>query len=154
MYEILEMAEVRHRTNLEANRDHVGRRVNGESMDMYLLPEGVARQDGSGRVIALDAARGKPLLLRLGITRIMEQESLDISLWGSADKLTWKLLQVFPPKFYCGNYSLPLNLARYPDVRYLRADWKMSRWLRNDEPAPLFGFYLLVEEAQMQGVGA
>ena len=122
-------------------------------MPMFLLPENVARQDGFGADCALGSDRGKPLLLTLGITRTMEQESLEISVWGSSDKRDWKLLQVFPQKFYCGTYSLVLELADHPEVRYLRASWKMNRWGQGDS-VPLFGFYLTAQEARLQAVGA
>ncbi len=125
----------------------------GGGMPMFLLPENVARQDGSGADCPLGAGRGKPLRITLGITRSMEQESLEIAVWGSADRKDWKLLQVFPLKFYCGTYSLLLDLAQHPEVRHLRASWKMSRWGGGD-PSPLFGFYLTAEEAQAQAVGA
>ncbi len=118
-----------------------------------ILPENEARQDGSSGDIPLEAGRGKPLLLTLGITRIVEQESLELSLWGSTDKERWRLLETFPRKFYCGTYSLLLDLTRHPDVRYLRAQWKMSRWGRG-ESTPLFGFYLAAEEAKMQAARA
>src|SRR5580658_3657581 len=94
----------------------------------FLLPESVARQDGASAVFALEAARCKPLLLTLGITRIMEQESLEISIWGSSDQKTWELLRAFPQKFYCGTYSMSLELDRHPEIRFLRAQWKMNRW--------------------------
>jgi len=122
----------------------------------FLLPENVARRDGDGAVIALDAARGKPLLLTLGITRIVESESLEVSVWGSPesknDKRNWKLLGSFPPKNYCGTYSLTLDLTRRPEVAFLRAGWKMARWNRTGEP--LFGFYLFAEELLVQAAGA
>lgn len=123
-------------------------------MTAYLLPESVARQDGSSQEIALEAARCRPLQLTLGITRIVEQESLDISLWGSSDKESWKPLTSFPRKFYCGTYSLLLDLAQHPEICYLRADWKMRRWGRGEEPAPLFAFYLFAEEPKLQAAGA
>ncbi len=127
-------------------------------MPMFLLPENVARQDGFGAHCALGSDRGKPLLLTLGITRTMEQESLEISVWGSSDERDWNLLQVFPRKFYCGTYSLVLDLNGHPEVRYLRAGWKMNRWGHNNvthgDSVPLFGFYLTVEESRLQAVGA
>ena len=86
-------------------------------MAMYLLPENVARQDGTGAVIALETVRGKELLLTLGITRSIEQESLEISIWGSSDRERWRLLETFPRKFYCGSYSLMLDLKRHADLR-------------------------------------
>src|SRR5713101_9594652 len=118
-----------------------------------LLPEITARVDGSSAAIVLGAARGKPLLLTLGITRILEQESLDVSIWGSADKLDWQLMAAFPQKFYCGTYSMLLDLSRHPELAYLRVQWKMGRW-GCGEPAPLFGFYLLAEEARVRVAGA
>jgi hypothetical protein len=117
----------------------------------FFLPESVAHQDGAGPVIGLDEDRGKPLLLTLGITRTIEQESLEISLWGSPDKENWQVLATFPQKFYCGTYSLLLDLSRQFDIGYLRVQWKMSCWGRSDA-GPLFGFYLLAEEAKLHAV--
>jgi len=121
-----------------------------------LLPESLAQHDGAGAVIALDAARGKPLLLTLGITRIVEQESLDVCIWGSEgsnDRQNWQLLQAFPPKYYCGTYTVLLDLSRHLDIRYLRVHWRMSRWCRG-EITPLFGFYLSAEEEIVHAMGA
>jgi hypothetical protein len=122
-------------------------------MTKVLLPENVAQQDGAGAAIALDSARGKPLLLTLGITRIVELESLEVSVWGSPDSRNWKLLQAFPRKAYCGTYSMALDLSRYREVRHLRAQWKMIRWGRG-QIAPLFGFYLLAEDPVLHAVSA
>ena len=114
----------------------------------FLLPEGIARADGTGPEFDLGPKRGKLLVLTLEITRIIEQESLDVSVWGSADGENWSLrpLTKFPPKFYCGIYSVLLNLAAQPDIRFVRIDWKMSRWSRN-EATPMFGFYVYAEES-------
>jgi hypothetical protein len=122
-------------------------------MALYLLPESVARQDGAGAAIALDEVRGKELLLTLGITRTIQQESLEISIWGSPDRERWRLLETFPKKFYCGTYSMVLNLKRHADVRHLRVQWKMHRW-GGIETVPLFGFHVRMEETKLQAVGA
>lgn len=122
----------------------------------FLLPESLVEQDGSGAIIALDAARGKPLLLTLGVTRIVEQESLEVCIWGSGtshDKQNWRMLQAFPRKFYCGTYSVLLDLTRHREIRYLRAQWKISRWGRG-EITPLFGFYLFAEDEMLHAAGA
>ena len=118
-----------------------------------ILPENIARQDGSSADIPLETGRGKPLLLTLGITRIVEQESLEISVWGSTDKEDWRLLGTFPRKYYCGTYPMLLDLSRHADVRYLRAQWKVSRWGRG-ETTPLFDFYLSAEETRVQAARA
>lgn len=113
-----------------------------------LLPESIARADGTGPEFDLGPKRGKLLVLTLGITRILEQQSLEILVFGSSDGDQWdaKPLAKFPPKFYCGLYSILLNLGSRSDVRYLRVQWKMSRWSKR-EKMPMFGFYLFVEES-------
>ena len=113
----------------------------------FLIPETVVREDGSGTAIDLGSAQGKALLVTLGITRILEQESLDVSIWGSVDGSEWgtKPLLAFPQKFYCGTYSTLVDLSGNPDLKYLRVHWKMSRWGRG-EPSPMFGFYVFAEE--------
>jgi len=114
----------------------------------FLLPESVARADGTGPEFHLGPKSGKLLVLTLGITRIIEQESLEISVWGSPDGQSWGLrpLATFPPKFYCGIYSILLNLSSRPDTEYLRVQWKMSRWSKG-ETTPMFGFYVYAEES-------
>jgi len=113
-----------------------------------LLPESIVRADGIGPEIDLGSKRGKLLVLTLGITRILEQESLEIAICGSGNGQQWDLkpLAKFPPKFYCGLYSILLNLGARPDVEYLRVHWKMSRWSKR-ESVPMFGFYVYAEES-------
>lgn len=118
-----------------------------------LLPECVARQNGIGAEIAIEAGSGRHWLLTLDITRIVEQESLEVSIWGSPDKSSWKLLDVFPRKSYCGTYIQLLDLQNRPQIRFLRAEWKLSRW-GGTEDVPLFEFSLCAEEAKLQAVGA
>jgi len=114
----------------------------------FLVAETVVREEGAGQEIALGASQGKRLLLTLGITRIVEQESLDVSIWGSADGASWgtKPLAAFPQKFYCGTYQVELDLTAHPEVSHIRAQWKVNRWGRGDA-TPLFGFYLFAQEA-------
>jgi hypothetical protein len=119
----------------------------------FLLPEAVIRQDGEGPVLSLGSSQGKLLLLTLGITRIIEQESLDISIWGSADEASWgdKPLAAFPQKFYCGTYQLLIDLNDHPGVQFLKAKCKVARWGRG-EPKPLFGLYLFAQETLPRAV--
>jgi hypothetical protein len=116
----------------------------------FLLPETVAHQDGVGAELKLD--RATPLLLTLSIHRIIEHESLEVSVWGSPDGREWRPLASFPQKSYCGCYSMELDLTIRPDIRVLRAQWKMGRWTRGKRP--LFGFDLFVEELKMRHAGA
>jgi hypothetical protein len=118
----------------------------------FLLTETVARQDGTGSRIDVEAS-GITLQLTLGITRIIEQASLHLSIWGSPDGEQWHHLAAFPGKSYCGTYSMMLDLSRQPEIRHLRAEWKMGRG-GSGETGPVFGFYLLGEEVKLRCVGA
>lgn len=114
----------------------------------FLLPEAVIREDGNGLELELGPARGRPLLVTMGITRTLEQQSLDMSVWGSGDNVSWgeKPLACFPQKFYCGSYQILLDLTERPEVRYLRAAWKVNRWGYSPQK-PLFGLYVVIEES-------
>jgi hypothetical protein len=123
-------------------------------LPQFLLPETVARQDGAGAEINVEISGSDTvLLLTLGITRVLEAECLDVSIWGSADGEHWEELASFPHKCYCGNYSLALDLSHRPQIRYLRTQWKMERW-GSAEVRPLFGFHVFAEEMQVQHAGA
>ena len=98
---------------------------------------------------------GGTLLLTLGITRIIEQQSIDISIWGSADGSDWGAKPVisFPQKFYCGTYQIVVDLTDRPEVRYLRAKWQVNRWGKGD-PKPLFTIYVFAQTLQPELVAA
>ena len=117
----------------------------------FLLPETTVRDAGTGPAIDLREERSGVLFLTLGINRIVEKESIDIGIWGSADGIDWGMapLASYPQKFYCGVYPMELNLAPRPDVRYLRAQWEVSRWSRT-AGQPLFTLYLLVHALDRQ----
>ncbi len=116
-------------------------------LQTFLVPETEQRANGESEAIALGDAKGRLLTLTLGITRIIEQESLDVAILGSTDGEEWdmKPLVSFPQKFYCGTYSLLLDLLKRPDITHIKASWQMNRWGRG-APKPLFGFYVFVEE--------
>ena len=115
----------------------------------FLIPETTIREAGAGVDVSLGQNCGGVLMLTLGITRTVEQESLEIDIWGSADGSEWGMepLISFPQKFYCGTYQNVLDLTERPDVKHLRAKWRVNRWGRGDSK-PLFEFYLFVKELQ------
>ena len=119
----------------------------------FLVSETTVREAGAGPVLSLGANQGGVLLLTLGITRIIEQESLDLSIVGSPDGTDWsgKPLISFPQKFYCGTYQLLLDLTSRPDIKYLRAKWQVNRWGKGD-PTPLFDIYVFVKELVPEAV--
>jgi hypothetical protein len=118
----------------------------------FLLPETVAREDGTGAEVALDQS-GDLVRLTLGITRIVEQESLDVSIWGSDEGESWRWLAGFPHKCYCGRYPLTQDLGKHRDVRRLRVQWSMERWGAVRAPL-MFGFYVYAEPARARHAGA
>jgi hypothetical protein len=117
----------------------------------FLIPETTVREAGAGPEISLDEQQGGALIVTLGIMRIIEQESLDLSIWGSADGSDWgvKPLASFPQKFYCGTYQMTIELSQHPEVKYLRAKWQVNRWGKGDSK-PLFGLYLFVQATERQ----
>jgi hypothetical protein len=126
-------------------------------LPQFLLPETTVRAAGTGAEVLLGEEPNGTLILTLGITRIIEQESLDLSIWGSADGTDWgaKPLASFPQKFYCGTYQILLDLNVRSDVKFLRVGWKVNRWGKGD-PKPLFTIYLFAQDMshQMAAAGA
>jgi hypothetical protein len=120
----------------------------------FLIAEATVRESGTGPEIHIGSHHGETLDLTLGITRIIEQESVDISIWGSSDGTAWssKPLISFPQKFYCGNYQIQLDLSEFPEVQYLRSRWQLNRWGKGDSK-PLFTLYLFASQAVAQAVG-
>jgi hypothetical protein len=119
----------------------------------FLIPESVIREAGTGPDLSLDSSQGGLILLTLGVTRIIEQQSIDITIWASADKQDWgtKPVLSFPQKFYCGTYQMLLDLEKHPEARFLRAKWQVNRWGRG-EGQPLFGVYLFAQETRRQAI--
>ena len=116
----------------------------GLSNPAFLLPETTVNADGTGPNLDLgEGAAG--LLLTLGVSDVIEQESLLVSIHGSADGAEWSpdpLVQ-FPQKFYTGVSAVFLN-AGARSVRFLQARWKVDRWGRGTK-TPMFRFYVAAE---------
>jgi hypothetical protein len=117
----------------------------GAMLPQFLLPETLVREAGQSPDLDLGEPQSGTLVLTLGITRIIEQQSIDLSVWGSADGADWGLkpLVAFPQKFYCGTYQVVLDLSDRP-MKFLRAKWHVNRWGKGD-PKPLFGVYLFAQ---------
>jgi hypothetical protein len=107
----------------------------------------VATCKGDGPPVDLSDATSRVFLVTLEITKIIEQESLDISFYGSPDGATWgaKSITAFPQKFYCGESPLLLDLTSHPDVKFVRLHWEVARWGRGTE-TPMFEFDVRLKE--------
>jgi len=117
-------------------------------IDSFLLPEKtVVNAKGDGPALDLSSASHRVFLLTLNITNIVEQESIDVSIHGSADGTTWtpKPIASFPQKFYRADHPLLLDLTSHPDVKFIRAHWEVYRWGRGSE-TPMFEFNLKIKE--------
>jgi hypothetical protein len=107
----------------------------------------VVSAKGDGPAVDIGGAASRVFLLTLEITKIIEQESLDLGIHGSADGATWgaKPLVSYPQKFYCGQSPLLLDLTAHPDVKFVRAHWEPARWGRGVE-TPMFEFGVRLKE--------
>jgi len=110
------------------------------AMQLQLIPADTrmeASADGASFNISESATR--TFLCRLTVSDQIEQESLDVSIWGSADGETWpkKPLLKLPQQFYRGTTKLILDLSLRPEVKFIRARWDVNRWGRV-APTPMF----------------
>ena len=112
----------------------------------FLFPETTVDKDGEGPVVPLEDAAGKTIQLTLGITDVIEQESLEVAVYGSTDGANWlpKPLISFPQKFYSGTYTLILDLSETPAAQFLKLKYKTGRWGHWTTPAQ-FKFYVFGE---------
>jgi hypothetical protein len=116
-------------------------------IDTSLVEKTTATAKGDGPAVDLSGATNRVFLVSLDITKIIEQESLDVSILGSADGSTWnpKPIAEFPQKFYCGQSPMLLDLTAHPDVKFVRAHWEVARWGRGTE-TPMFEFVVALKE--------
>ena len=114
----------------------------------YLAPpETVVETSGTGARYELGPLAGKSVLIVLRIADIVEQESLEVTVWGSADGADWGAhpLFAFPQKFYCGMTPAALDLSQRPEIRFLEARWDVNRWGRG-YPRPYFKFAVEIQD--------
>ena len=103
--------------------------------------------NGEGAAFDISGSATRTFLCRLTVRDQIEQESLDVSIWGSADGQTWtkKPLLKLPQQFYRGTTRLILDLSLRPDTKFIRAGWELNRWGRV-APTPMFVAGLELEE--------
>jgi hypothetical protein len=117
-------------------------------IDTFLVGEKtVVSAKGDGPAVDLSDASARVFLLTLEITKIIEQESLELSISGSADGAAWEAKPVvsYPQEFYCGQFPFLLDLTAHPNVKVVRAHWEVARWGRGVE-TPMFEFGVRLKE--------
>jgi len=115
----------------------------------YLVAAGTeVEESGQGAALELGPYAARPVLLIMQIDEVLEQESLHVSIWGSADGANWgtQALFWFPQKFYLGATPAAIDLGQRPDIKYLQARWELNRWGRGI-PRPHFKFAVEVQES-------
>ncbi len=127
-------------------------------MELELVRAGTRTEgNGDGEKFDVLASVTQTFLCTLTITDQLEQESLDISIWGSADGENWgtKPLLKLPQRFYRGETKIILDLTFHREVKFIRPRWELNRWGRV-APTPLFEFGLRLTEipAMMKGAPA
>jgi|SRR5437588_7019845 len=116
-------------------------------IDTFLVEKSAVSAKGDGPALDISAAASRVFLLTLEITEIIEQESLEVSIYGSSDGTAWspKPIVGFPQKFYREQSPLLLDLTPHPEMRFVRAHWEVARWGRGTE-TPMFEFSLRLKE--------
>jgi hypothetical protein len=104
--------------------------------DAYLIPENTTiTSKGDGEAVDFSTTAHRVFLVVLRISEIVEQEAIDVLVFGSADGATWdaKPLLSFPQKFYPGETPMLLDVSGRADVKFVRAHWEVNRWGRGPE---------------------
>ncbi len=110
--------------------------------ELALVPaDTVVEANGEGEVFEVPPGGARVFVVQMDIAETVEQESLDLSIWGSADGATWGAMPLvkFPQRFYRGSTRMALDLTHGPEVRFIRARWEVNRWGRG-RPLPRFRF--------------
>jgi len=117
-------------------------------IDSYLVPEGtVITANGDSAALDLSAAASRAFLLTLSVKSVIEQQSIEVSLFTSADGAAWdtKPIATLPQKFYAGEYPMIVPLDGSPNAKFVRAHWDLNRWGRGAN-APRFEIGLRFRE--------
>ena len=110
------------------------------AMDLDLIaPHSMLEANADGEAADIGASATRTFLCNLVISDQIEQESLDVSIWGSADGQSWGTYPILrlPQRFYRGETRAVLELALRPEVKFIRAKWELNKWGRG-APVPSF----------------
>jgi hypothetical protein len=110
------------------------------AMEFDLIPQGTrVQENGHGEAVDVRASATRTFFCVMLILDQIEQESVDVAIWGSADGESWGMhpLLKLPQQFYKGETRAVLDLTVVPDVNFIRAAWELNRWGRV-APLPMF----------------
>jgi hypothetical protein len=114
---------------------------------VLVAPKTVVNAKGDSAAVDVSGAASRVFLITLNITNIVEQESLELGIFGSADGAAWdtKPLVTYPQEFYRGEYPFLVDLTAHSEVKFIRAHWEVARWGRGEE-TPMFEFGVNLKE--------
>lgn len=105
-------------------------------LDAFLVPaKTVITTKGDSEPLDVSGAASPIFLLTLSISSVVEQESIELSLFTSADGAAWdpQPVAALPQKFYVGEYPLLVDLSSAPNAKFVRAHWEVTRWGRGEK---------------------
>lgn len=117
-------------------------------LNLPIIPAGTRLESNAdGQSFDVSGSQTRTFLCLLTVTEQLEQESLDVSIWGSANGQEFgkKPLLKIPQQFYCGTTKMVLDVSLRPEVKFLRAKWELNRWGRV-APVPMFVAGLQLQE--------
>ena len=110
------------------------------AQSLVLIPTNTKMEsNGDGAALDISASPTRTFLCLLTVADQMEQESLDVSIYGSTDGASWtpKPLLKLPQQFYRGRTKMILDLSHRLEIKFIRARWELTRWGRG-APLPMF----------------
>ena len=116
------------------------------ALEFVLIPPGTRlAANGEGQPFDISGSQTRTFICSMEITDQLEQESVDISVWGSADGQDFGKMPLLkmPQRFYRGETRQVLDLSLKPEIRFIRAKYDLARWGRV-APHPMFvlGFHV------------
>ena len=123
-------------------------------LDAFLISEKtVVTAKGDSDPLDVSAAVNRVFLLTLSIDEIVEQESIEITVFTSADGTTWeaKPIATLMQKFYVGEYPLLVDLSATTNLKFVRAHWDVNRWGRGST-SPRFVCSLRIREVPQEAL--
>jgi len=118
------------------------------AMEFDLIPQAtLVQENGHGETVDVRESSTRTFFCALQITNQIEQESADVSVWGSSDGENWGTHPILklPQQFYRGETRAVLDLTLVPEVNFIRAGWDLNRWGRV-APLPMFVLGLRLAE--------
>jgi hypothetical protein len=118
------------------------------ALEFDLIPPGtLVEANGGAGAVDVSGSGTRTFYCVMFIYDQIEQESIDVSIWGSADGENWGTHPILrlPQRFYRGETRAVLELALRPEVKFILAKWDLNRWGRV-APLPMFRVGLRLTE--------